>query len=121
MGKNILVVEDNKEIIKVLEKRLEVHGFSVSVAEGGYAVLEALRNDDAPDAVILDLMIPERSGMELLCSIKNKWPQTKIFIFSAHEEYKAKMALYKDYICAFFSKTDGIENLIAAIKSQIDE
>jgi DNA-binding NtrC family response regulator len=120
MSKKILIVEDNKEIIQVLQKRLEDQGFSVSVAEGGYAVLGALRNDDAPNVVILDLMIPERSGIELLCSIKNKWPETKIFIFSAHDEYKRKMDLYKDYIVAFFSKTDGMENLIEAIKAQIE-
>lgn len=117
--KKVLIVEDNFEIIKVLKKRLEDNDFSVDVAEGGYAVLGFLKEENGPDVVILDIMIPERNGMELICSIKNKWANTKIFIFSAHDEYKRKMHLYKEYVCAFFSKVDGIENLIEAIKDEL--
>ena len=119
--KKILVVEDNHEIVRLLKKRLEDNAFFVDVAEGGYAVLGLLRDEDGPDAVILDLMIPERSGIDLLCSIKNKWPNTKIFIFTAHQEYKSKMQLYSEYICAFFSKMEGMENLIEAIKEELEK
>ena len=114
--KKILVVEDERDVSQVLRKRLEAVGFSVDTVETGYAALAYLKGKDSPDAVILDLMLPERSGVDLLESLKNKWPETKIFIFSAHQEYKQKLYFFKDYIAGFFLKTDGADRLIEAIK-----
>ena len=82
--KKVLVVEDNKDISEILKKRLEQDGFSVDIADGGYSVLSRLKEAQIPDVIILDLMLPERSGMELLSSLNAKWPDTKIFIFSAY-------------------------------------
>ena len=120
-NKKILIVEDNQDIVRILQKRLKDNDFSVDVAERGYSALGFLRNEESPDAIILDLMLPERSGMDLLSSLKSKWPMTEIFIFSAHEEYKTQLALYKEYITAFFCKSDGMDNLIAAKKEALKD
>jgi DNA-binding response OmpR family regulator len=119
--KKILVIEDNEEISSILKERLEHDGFSVVVADDGYSALSFLKDKEGPDAVILDLMLPGRSGMDLLCSLKSKWPGTKIFIYSAFKEYKNKLDFYKEYISAFFCKSDGMENLINAIKSELSK
>jgi len=78
-----------------------------------------LKNDVGPDAVILDLMLPGKNGMDLLCSLRSKWPQAKIFIYSAFNEYKNKLDFYEAHISAFFCKSDGMEKLIEAIKSEL--
>lgn len=117
--KKILVIEDNEDIASILKERLEHEGFSVVVAEDGYLALGFLKNDVGPDAVILDLMLPGRNGMDLLCSLRSKWPQAKIFIYSAFNEYKNKLDFYEEYISAFFCKADGMEKLIEAIKSEL--
>ncbi len=114
--KKVLVVEDNKNICAILNKRLENNGFSVDIVEDGYSFLGYLRNAQEPDIVILDLMLPERSGADLLYSLKCKWLKTKVFIFSAHPEYKGKQYI-EDYISGFFCKSEGIDKLIRAIKN----
>lgn len=117
--KKILVAEDNPEMCVILKTRLEEAGFSSDIVQGGYALLGYLKKEGMPDAVILDLMLPERSGVELLGTLKNKWPATKIFIFSAYPEYKDKLHLFKGHIAGFFCKTDGIDKLIGAIKEAL--
>ena len=114
----VLVIEDNKDICVILRKRLEAEGLSVDIVESGYSFLGYLRNNEEPDIVILDLMLPERSGRDLLYSIKAKWQNTKVFIFTAHAEYKEKRDLI-DFISGFFCKTDGVDNLIDAIKKEL--
>lgn len=114
--KKILVIEDNKDISDILKKKLEHQGFSVDTAKSGYAVLEYMHGSKMPHAIVLDLVLPERSGEELLPSLKSKWQDTKIFIYSGHEEYEGK---FKECISGFFLKTDGINRLINAIMEEI--
>ncbi len=116
MQKKILIVEDNQDIVCILRKRLENIGFSVDVAEDGYSVLGYLKNDLTPDAVILDLILPQRSGIDLLCSLKSKWPETKVFIFTGHWEYEERIPLYEEYIEGFFRKSKGMDKLIEAVQ-----
>lgn len=61
-AKRILVVEDNPITLKYLRRALEPEGYRVDTAETGAAALEAL---DAPAAVILDMTLPDMSGIEL--------------------------------------------------------
>ena len=114
--KKILVIEDNKDISDILKTRLEHQGFSVDTARGGYAVLEYMHGSEMPDAIVLDLVLPERSGEELLASLKSKWQDTKVFIYSGHEKYEGK---FKECISGFFLKTNGIDKLINAIMKEI--
>jgi len=116
--KTVLIAEDNQDIRIILAKRLENNGFAVKIADDGYAVLGYLRKNQKPDIVILDLFLPERSGIELLDSLKNKWPDTKIFVYSAHAEFESRLHLFKDHICGFFIKSDGIDKLVEAIKKE---
>ena len=116
--KKILIVEDNQDIRFILQKRLSEIGFSIDAVEDGHQLLAYMRDAQAPEVVVLDLMLPERGGMDLLCSLKSKWPQAKVFIFSAHPEYKDK-PLFEDYIVGFYCKSDGTAQLIAAIKREL--
>jgi DNA-binding response OmpR family regulator len=109
--KRVVVVEDNQDIRAILCKRLQNSGYVVEQAEGGYDFLGLLRDIAQPDAVVLDLILPQRSGVELLCSLKAKWPHTKVFIFSAHEEFKDREML-QEYICGFYLKSDGMDKLL---------
>lgn len=61
----ILVVDDNEDTTRITRSILEAHGYGVSVAHGGpEALAEVERN--RPDLILLDIMMPEMSGMEVL-------------------------------------------------------
>ncbi|MCB9148260.1 MAG: response regulator transcription factor [Caldilineaceae bacterium] len=60
----ILVVDDDRSIVKVVRSYLEQAGYDVRVAHDGEGALHALRSDK-PDLVVLDLMLPDRDGWEI--------------------------------------------------------
>jgi CheY-like chemotaxis protein len=67
--KNILIVEDNEENQVFLPTILEEHGYKFQVAGDGKAAMEAL-NDHRPDMVLLDIMMPKKSGLNVLKDMK---------------------------------------------------
>lgn len=115
----ILIVEDNKDLSMILAKRLQHEGFAVDAIADGYALLGSIRDGMEPDAIVLDLMLPGRSGIELLNTIITKWKATKIFIFSAHSEYEKRHALKEYNISGYVCKSDGIDKLIEMIKAEL--
>jgi len=116
MTKKVLIVEDERDIAKILKTRLEAEGFLVDIVAGGLSALDYLKEKTAPDIIVLDLVLPDRSGIELLGSFHNAWPDTKIFIFTAHSEYKEKPYCFEKYMGGFFCKPDGMNKLIREIK-----
>lgn len=71
MTARILLVEDNPDLARGLQQNLEFEGYRVEVAEDGGAGLETARSGDF-DLVILDLMLPEVEGFELLASLRRE-------------------------------------------------
>lgn len=116
--KRVMIVEDNKDVARVLTKKFEMEAYAVTVLSDGLKVLSRLYEEkEQPHALILDLMLPGRSGAELLNTIKSIWPLTKIFIFSAHQEYAAMFP--KGATDGFFLKTKGLDSLIAAVNHSL--
>lgn len=103
----------------MLKLRLEHTGFSVDLIEDGYALLGSLRTGKEPDAVVLDLMLPGRSGVELLGSLSSIWKMTKIYIFSAHSEFQERHGLKNYDIAGYFMKSDGMDKLVMAIQEDL--
>lgn len=76
-GSRILLVEDNKETIIQVKIILEKEGYIIDVAEGGKAALEYVGHT-IPDGIILDLMMPEIDGFEVLETIRSTFRTAKI-------------------------------------------
>ncbi len=68
-GANILVVDDDPEIVSMLSTRLSKRGYNVSTAEDGHRALE-LAKRERPDVVLLDVMMPGKSGWEVARALK---------------------------------------------------
>ena len=69
----ILLIEDEPDIAEVLQYNLEKEGFEVELAHRGDTGLEALRRQ-APDLILLDLMLPGVDGLELTRLLKREPP-----------------------------------------------
>lgn len=116
--KKVLVVEDDEDVATVLTKQLAMEAYAVTRVGSGLEALSCLcKKENEPHALILDLMLPGRSGVELLNAVKSMWPLTKIFIFSAHEEYAHLFP--KGEIEGFFPKTKGVDKLLAALRHSL--
>jgi two-component system alkaline phosphatase synthesis response regulator PhoP len=64
MGQRVLVVDDDKEIVRILRAYLEKAGYNVLTAHDGETALHVIRSD-RPDLVVLDLMLPDRDGWDI--------------------------------------------------------
>ena len=73
--KKILVVDDEKDVLLMLEKRLTYAGYSVITADNGFDAL-ALAKSKRPDLIILDIVMPEMEGGEVAGKLKEN-PQTR--------------------------------------------
>ena len=83
MDKNkILIVDDEPDIAEVLGDRLEASGFDVRIVHRARACYEAVA-EDAPDLILMDLKMPEISGMEALVELKMHHPQIPVVMVSA--------------------------------------
>ena len=66
----ILIVEDEKDIVKMLDYNLKKEGFKTLSAHNGEDGLDMARKEN-PDLILLDLMLPEMDGLEVCKAIKN--------------------------------------------------
>ena len=81
--KNILIVDDEKNIRLTMSHSLETLGIPIQTAVNGEEALQML--DETPfGLVFLDLKMPGMDGMEVLRRIKNHWPKIRVIIITAH-------------------------------------
>ena len=66
----VLVVDDDPVILKLLEVNFEMEGFTVLVAHDGEEGIEVARSHQ-PDVVVSDIMMPKKSGLELVVALKS--------------------------------------------------
>jgi putative two-component system response regulator len=114
----ILVAEDIPENRKVLSLFLSELGFSVIEAENGRKALEAVMSNN-PDIVILDIMMPEMTGIEV-CRVLKSNPETKIIpvvIITALSDEQNHLKAIEAGADDFLSKPFNIHFLRARIKS----
>ncbi len=120
-AKKILVVEDEPDIVELIAYNLRKEGFEVSSASDGDAALERIRKADF-DFLILDLMLPGISGMEL-CRILRNSPGTAhiplIMLTAKAEEADRIIGLEAgadDYIIKPFSPRELIARIRAVLR-----
>ena len=84
MSKKILVADDEPNIVTALEFLLERNGYQVRTARNGDEALKAIESDP-PDLVLLDIMMPVKSGYEVCRRIREEpeWRHIKVVMLSA--------------------------------------
>jgi DNA-binding response OmpR family regulator len=116
---SILVIEDDANIQRVLQRLFSAEQYEVNSASGGKQGWDAFSNS-TPDAVILDLMLPGISGRELCRSIKKSSPETPVIVLSAISEVADKVLLLElgadDYVTKPFSPRELLARVEAAIR-----
>lgn len=119
-GKRILLVDDDTEIIESMRLALEANGYQVLVARDGNQGLVMAERED-PDLVILDMMMPKRSGFLVLEKLRRtrRIPMRVIMVTanegSRHKAY-AEMLGVDDYIRKPFAMDrllDAVHRLLA--------
>ena len=76
-------MDDEKDFTELLSERLETRGFKTRIAFDGNEAISRLKEENA-DVVLLDVMMPGKSGVETLKEIKNSWPITEVIMLTGH-------------------------------------
>ena len=79
---NITIIDDEVEILSMLKKFLSKRGNNVTTYQNPVTALSSISNDT--DVVLLDVMMPQMSGLELLPKLLQKHPNLKIIIMTAY-------------------------------------
>ncbi len=117
MNKKILVVEDEKTLVRALKFNLEKEGFQVGVAYDGQEALEAMEKEE-PDLVLLDLMLPEVDGYEVCRSIRRE-SEVPIIMLTARDEDIDKILGLELGADDYITKPFNIRELVARIKAPL--
>jgi two-component system, OmpR family, response regulator MprA len=84
----VLIADDSETILLLLRTRLEMEGHEVETATDGQEVVDAVRRDPgrAPDLLLLDAMMPRKSGIDALRELRAEGVETPALIVSAHKQ-----------------------------------
>ena len=81
----ILVADDSETILLLMRTRLEMAGHTVATAADGQEVLDHIANGVAPDMLLLDAMMPRKSGIDALRELRGAGHDVPVLIVSAHQ------------------------------------
>lgn len=82
----ILLADDSETILLLLRTRLEMEGHEVTTASDGQEVVDLMTSGDVPDVLLLDAMMPRKSGIDALRELRAAGIDTPALIVSAHKE-----------------------------------
>jgi CheY-like chemotaxis protein len=82
----LLVADDSETVLLMLQRRLEMEGYEVVTATDGVEALDRLREagSNEPDIILLDAMMPNKSGTEVLEEIRGAGSEIPVVMISAH-------------------------------------
>ncbi len=118
--KKILLVDDDREIVESMRIALEASGFEIIVARDGNQGLAMVERED-PDLVILDMMMPKRSGFLVLEKLRRTRPvPMRVIMITANEGSRhkayAEMLGVDDYIRKPFAMDRLLESVTRLLK-----
>lgn len=118
MASLILIVEDEPGIVDFIERGLKAHGYDVISALDGVTGTElALRENVA--LVVLDLMLPERSGLDVLAAVHDAKPGLPMLILTARGEVEQRVAGLDAGAADYLTKPFSLSELAARIRAQL--
>jgi len=116
-GARILVVDDEKQIRRLLKVSLTEHGYEVEDAScGGEGLKEALTYK--PDLVLLDLGLPDMDGLEVVRRLR-EWSKVPVIILSVREAEDEKIAALDAGADDYVTKPFGMGELLARIRAAL--
>ncbi len=110
----VLVVDDEPQILRALRATLRGHGYEVQTAQNGEEALDRLATHP-PDAVILDLMMPGKSGFDVVREVR-AWSQVPIIIVSARGAERDKVEALDLGANDYLTKPFGVDELLARLR-----
>jgi len=115
----LLLVDDEKEFLKVLSNRLRKRGIEVETASSGAKAIQSLRRVDF-DIAVVDLKMEDMGGIEVLQIFKKMAPEMPIIILTGHGSEQALQEGMTSGAYDYLMKPCDIEELLAKVRDAAD-
>jgi len=127
MAEKILIIDDDATMVNLLSTILEIDGFETRKALSGKEAFKLLSEEGAPDMVLLDIMMPEMDGFEVLARLRND-PATKklpIIMLTARTDDKDIFEGWRrgadEYVTKPFDPRDLVETIRTVLSRSMEE
>ncbi|HZC89846.1 MAG TPA: response regulator transcription factor [Mycobacterium sp.] len=116
---NVLVVDDEPVLAEMVSMALRYEGWNIATAGDGAAALESARSQ-RPDVVVLDVMLPDMSGLDVLRKLREENPQLPVLLLTAKDAVEDRIAGLTaggdDYVTKPFSLEEVVLRLRALLR-----
>lgn len=118
---NVLVVDDDDDSRRLLSHLLERRGYSVVLADGGQAALDALSTTDV-DVILLDVMMPVMDGFAVCREVKKTPSSAKvpIILLTARDDMETRATGMNLGVSDFLAKPVNKDELFSRVKTQVE-
>jgi DNA-binding response OmpR family regulator len=114
----VLLIEDEPGIVDFVSRGMEAEGFSVEAALDGIEG-ERLALTNGFDAIVLDLMLPGRSGLEILASVRRASPSLPVIVLTARGGIEDRVAGLDAGAVDYLVKPFSLAELVARVRAQL--
>lgn len=112
----VLVVEDRREVLDVLQRTLRDNGYDVVTAMDGEAALKAAL-DRRPDVMILDIGLPKRNGLEVARDLRSRGITSPVLMLTARDTVSDKIEGFEAGADDYLSKPFDYDELLARVRA----
>lgn len=121
MAKTILIVDDEADIRNLVKGILEDEGYNTALSANSKDAYEVLATD-APDLVVLDIWLQgsEHDGLEILSTVKNRYPDIPVIMISGHGTIETAVAAIKKGAYDFIEKPFKADRLLMMVRRALE-
>jgi len=114
----MLVVDDEQTLTELLSMALRYEGWEVRTANDGMSAVRAAR-DFAPDAVVLDMMLPDLNGLEVLAKLRENAPTVPVLFLTAKDAVEDRVAGLTAGGDDYVTKPFSLEEVVARLRGLV--
>jgi DNA-binding response OmpR family regulator len=103
----IIIAEDNQDLRRLCKTVLLEEGYSVKTANDGYELISMLKKSRF-DLLVLDLMLPSKTGLQIINAVKSICPGMFVVIYTGYDQYKTTVERLAD---AYILKSGSLDEL----------
>ncbi len=119
-GPQVLVVDDDPSMQRMLRNRLEREGYNVVTASDGDEAIDMIRNE-VFNLVITDMKMPKVKGDDLARSITQFNPDIPVIVMTAYADVNDAVRLMQDGVFHYVTKPFDVEDLVGRVKKAVDK
>jgi len=118
MSRTVLIIDDETSILDTVKAVLTDEGYKTTTARSGETGLASLESS-LPDAILLDIWMPEMDGLEVLRRLRQDYPQIPVLMMSGHGTIETAVKATKLGAFDFIEKPLSLEKLLVLLKNAI--